>query len=206
MGMSILKDDPMEQSRECVMYIVHQKYLTAKDYLTYNLAMIELNRPFDLNSNVQVAILAKELPKIHATFRAVIAGFRFREINNFYSPTLKSLNVVTKLRGDKKSFIIDAVKRKSNICVGDFGGPMYLNGELIGLSSHLGLKNNYFWKNCFTVDAQFVSIYQFKSWINETIETDLERKRRSMNDGKFKNNCAVPILSLLLIVLLSIIF
>nr|CAI5830602.1 unnamed protein product [Callosobruchus analis] len=132
-------------------FIIHPKYRQGRNL--HDIALIQLQTPVQLNDNIRTI----KLPGLDDIFTfldeksAVIAGWgKTKDTDTTYSEVLRSTNVTIiplvtcelsylfSLTGDQ---MCSSGVSKKNICLGDAGSPLVVNGVQVGIASfgsHLG--------------------------------------------------------------------
>ncbi|KAL5278549.1 hypothetical protein ACFFRR_003281 [Megaselia abdita] len=159
------------QRRTAINIIYHEKY--DKDELFNDVALIRVERPFDLSDKIQTIPLASSDPAPGSTALASGWGDLF---HNYYKPAPIHLQGVylsiISLEDCRDAYGYYALQDENictytedkDTCQGDSGGPLAVNGTLVGVVS---------WgAGCAQRGAPgvYASVADFSDWIAKTIE------------------------------------
>ncbi|XP_072398643.1 trypsin-1-like [Diabrotica undecimpunctata] len=130
----------------------------------YDIAIIKLAEKVKFSDKIKTILLPEQDTKVPVGTALVVAGWGYITTNGPISNILKETTVsVTKSDSER---LIHAGDKKSGICEADSGGPLELNGTLVGILSFgpiLCDENQ--------PPARYTNVAYFRGWIKETLES-----------------------------------
>ncbi|CAK9825264.1 TRYP7 [Anthophora retusa] len=155
--------------RQAVKVIIHEKYSPPNNWIN-DIALIKVDRPFDLNSQVSTVPLPRLNETIPAGSVAIVSGWGRLQSGGATSDQLKKAriyitdqNVCKRANGNIVNTQICANDPSNNrgACQGDSGGPLTVNGKIVGIvswSKGCGLPN---------YPTVYTRVPSYVSWIRQ---------------------------------------
>ncbi|CAG9837665.1 unnamed protein product [Diabrotica balteata] len=140
--------------------ILHEKF-RPKRFYDYDIAVVKLAEKVTFSDKIQPINLPEQDAKVRISTSLTVAGWGFTKISGPASDVLMETTVRVTRHCPCMKTIIAAFDRKSGICRGDSGGPLQLNGTLVGLvsgSRHI-CESPY--------PAIYTNVALFRTWIKE---------------------------------------
>ncbi|XP_033351311.1 chymotrypsin-2-like [Bombus vosnesenskii] len=141
-GTKNLSDSPTSV-HQAVKFIVHDEYNPSDSWIN-DIALIKVNKPFEIGPQLNYVPLPEANRNIPDNSRAIVSGWgRIRE-NGPLSTTLKKATIyITNQNTCKNAYrrIYDTQicasnpKSEKGACNGDSGGPLTVNGKIVGIVS-----------------------------------------------------------------------
>jgi hypothetical protein len=143
--------------------IVHERYRHYMNHIEYDIALLQVWKPFVFNDLVKAIPLRKTMVPMGAN--VTIVGFGV--------PLTGELRYTeTNLIECSNDFVRGICVSKDEFhgaCFGDIGGPAIYENELIGIASYVDPKCNNTYAGNFNV---YTSVHFFYKWITEKIVGD----------------------------------
>ncbi|XP_065347871.1 trypsin-7-like [Cloeon dipterum] len=133
-------------SHEVVRFIQHAGF-NFSDFTSEDIAVIEVTPPFEFSETAQPAVLPEQDVETPAGSPAVVIGWGFVDTNGPVSPSLLEVDQVVRDYQDcfniytpdvnvtTEQICADVPEGGKGICSGDSGGPLFVDGLLVGLVS-----------------------------------------------------------------------
>ncbi|CAG9826930.1 unnamed protein product [Diabrotica balteata] len=141
----------------------HDKWMTSRSKLEYDIAIIKLAEKVKFSDKIKTILLPEQDTKVPVDTTLVVAGWGNIKENGPLSSILKETTV--SVTESDSELLIYAGDKKSGVCSCDSGGPLELNGTLVGIVS--------FGPGCFEnkPPAGYTNVAYFRGWIKKTLES-----------------------------------
>ncbi|XP_072384740.1 trypsin-7-like [Diabrotica undecimpunctata] len=144
--------------------IKHEKYFKPNgSKIEHDIAIIKLAEKVKFSDKIKAILLPEQDTKVPVGTALVVAGWGLIKENGPRSNILKETTVsVTESDSER---LIYAGDKKSAVCTSDSGGPLELNGTLVGIVSFgPGCGEN-------RGPAGYTNVAYFRGWIKEILES-----------------------------------
>ncbi|XP_026480464.1 brachyurin-like [Ctenocephalides felis] len=162
-------EEPHRQTRKPERYFQHEKYDKAN--LAYDLGLLKLDKPVELNDFVKLTKLNKDKTETFVGKTATVSGwgiskdfpaFELPDKLQYTTLEVQPSEDCKKVWGPyMRDYILCAKFEKQNICMGDSGGPLTIDGVQVGVVSFGSVpcaRGN---------PSGFTNVAHFVDWIQE---------------------------------------
>ncbi|XP_072389757.1 trypsin-1-like [Diabrotica undecimpunctata] len=140
--------------------IIHEKFRPRRFY-DYDIAIVKLAEKVTFSDKIQPINLPEQDAEVRISTSLTVAGWGLTKLSGRASDVLMKTTVTVTRHCSCMKTIIAAYDRKSGICKGDSGGPLQLNGTLVGVVSGSG-------PFCGSrLPAIYTNVALFRTWIKE---------------------------------------
>ncbi|XP_050497854.1 trypsin alpha-like [Diabrotica virgifera virgifera] len=146
---------------------MHENFSTDGRTAKNDIAIIKLAEKVKFSNKIQPIKLPPETTKLSEGTSLTIAGWGQTTIWNslFGTPTMTLMEAkVTVSKSENERIIITS--DRSGSCPGDSGGPLELNGMLVGIVS----SGRRYCTDFFPISSSYTNVAFFRTWITEKLE------------------------------------